>query len=339
MKRIVVYDIAASRGGGGETVLNQYFEHAHNTPQIEWWFFVSIAEYKKKQTPNIHVVFVEIRKKSAIETYVDRKKYELFEVKQAIHSINPDEVISLQNMVVPGVTCKQTVYLHQSFQFSPVKYRFTKKTERSLAFRQRIICQIIKKHLKKADKVIVQTKWMKKRVAEWANYPLNRIVVEPPKVSLPKLCEHIVPLKRVFIYPANAYLNKNHQVIIDACKILKSWGYMDYKILFTVSAEKMRSYEKLWNEIEENSLPIECVGHLEKNILFEKYQEYVTLFPSYIETFGLPLLESKYVGGRIIASDTPFSHEILDGYDKVTFVGWDNAKGWAEAIRKYIEEK
>lgn len=36
MKKIVVYDIAASQGGGGESILNQYLEQARKASQIEW---------------------------------------------------------------------------------------------------------------------------------------------------------------------------------------------------------------------------------------------------------------------------------------------------------------
>ena len=59
----------------------------------------------------------------------------------------------------------------------------------------------------------------------------------------------------------------------------------------------------------------------------------ITLFPSYIETFGLPLLEAKELNGIVLASDRPFSHEILDGYDKAIFIEWNNPDAWAREIK------
>ena len=173
---------------------------------------------------------------------------------------------------------------------------------------------------------------MKKAVAKWANYPEERIVVETPKVSFPVHKELNKVSSNCFIYPANAYLNKNHQVIIDACRILKHQGVTGYRIQFTLSEKSKGLADRLLKEIRRDDLPIEYIGHLNKEDLFEKYQIMVTLFPSYIETFGLPLLEAKSVGGKIIASNLPFSHEILDGYDHANFVDWNDAAGWAKAI-------
>jgi len=49
------------------------------------------------------------------------------------------------------------------------------------------------------------------------------------------------------------------------------------------------------------------------------YAKSILVFPSYVESFGLPLLEAKLTGTYIIASDTPFCREILNGYDNVEF--------------------
>ena len=58
------------------------------------------------------------------------------------------------------------------------------------------------------------------------------------------------------------------------------------------------------------------------------------VFPSYIETYGLPLIEAASLGVPIIAADLPYAREVLEGYDGVTFVSHDDVSGWAEAISK-----
>jgi len=69
----------------------------------------------------------------------------------------------------------------------------------------------------------------------------------------------------------------------------------------------------------ENDLPIKFIGSLTREEVFDFYAKSTLIFPSYIETVGLPLLEAKMHWTPIIASDSAFSHEILDGYDKVEF--------------------
>jgi glycosyltransferase involved in cell wall biosynthesis len=58
------------------------------------------------------------------------------------------------------------------------------------------------------------------------------------------------------------------------------------------------------------------------------------VFPSYIETFGLPLTEAAFFGLPIIAADLPYAKEVLDGYEGVTFVNHQDAEAWGEAILK-----
>ena len=333
--KIVVYDVAARKGGGGETILKQYFDKAAKETEHEWWFFVSIEGLRERESRNIHVIYSDIHRRSKPVSYAARKKAELTEHRRLIRKIDPDELISLQNMPVAGVKCRQTVYLHQSLQFSPVRYSFLRKEERNLAFRQRVICGIIRQRLCRADRVIVQTEWMKKAVAKWAGYPETQISVETPAVSVP--CPAMKKEKRrnCFIYPANAYLNKNHQIIIEACRILKKQGFNDYRIQFTMSPSGGGMADRLYEVIKREDLPIDFVGHLEREELFEKYQTMVTLFPSYIETFGLPLLEARELGGEILASDRPFSHEILDGYDHAVFIEWDDPESWAKEIKRH----
>lgn len=69
----------------------------------------------------------------------------------------------------------------------------------------------------------------------------------------------------------------------------------------------------------ENDLSIKFIGSLTREEVFDFYAKSTLIFPSYIETVGLPLLEAKMHWTPIIASDSAFSHEILDGYDKVEF--------------------
>lgn len=332
--RYVVYYIAVGQGGGGETILDHYYQQALTDKANEWWFIVPLKKYAEVLDKKLHVVYVDVLRSNFICKYVRRKCFELFEIKKLIKKISPDEIISLQNMVAPVRNYRQTVYLHQSFQFSPVKFSIWKKRERSLAFRQKVICPIIRRRLSKADSVIVQTHWMKEAVSQWAHYPLERIVVRVPQISIPE--KKIVERKQnVFFYPANAYLHKNHEVIINACRLLKSQGIEGYVVEFTISPSDSKATEMI-SEIKNANLPIEFIGHLQKDDLFLKYQEAIMLFPSYIETFGLPLFEAKEMKGTIIASNRPFSHEILDGYNDVKYVEWDRPDEWANIMKEYI---
>ena len=53
--------------------------------------------------------------------------------------------------------------------------------------------------------------------------------------------------------------------------------------------------------------------------MLKRYNESSLVFPSYIESFGLPLAEARAMGTVIFASDCPFSREVLAGYENAYF--------------------
>jgi len=336
---IVVYDIAAT-GGGGTTILKQYIEKAKKDIDNQWWFIVSLPEIKCYDSGNVHILCQSYLNKKGLRRWINRFFFEHLRLDSIISQINPDHVFSLQNMIMPKAKCHQTVYLHQSLQFSPVKFSFLKKEERSCAFRQRIICRLIQKNLKKANQIIVQTKWMKNAISQWACIPEHRIHVEAP--LMPDYSSTInnttARNPRMFFYPASGHVYKNHQVLIDACKLLKNEGINDYHITFTLNPSENDWVKLLYDDVQKYQLPISFIGYQNQSSMILKYSVETLLFPSYIETYGLPLLEAKTFTAPIIASDCPFAHDVLEGYHHCQFVMWNNAKAWADAIKNSINK-
>lgn len=335
---IIVYDVAAI-GGGGMTILDQYIEHAKADVENQWWFILSLSSYEKHETDNVHILYQKELDVKGWRRWLRRYIFEHWKLSGIVSGIKPDKVLSLQNMVMPKAKCHQTVYLHQSLQFAPVKFRFRKKEERSCAIRQRIICSLIRKNLKKADAVIVQTQWMKEATAKWARIPVENISVQRPPAPRISVREgnKLAKNKKVFFYPAGGSIYKNHQVIIDACKLLKKEGIVDYSVEFTLNASDTPLTRAMLEEIKREKLPISFVGILPQEAVYTKYEEQTLLFPSYIETFGLPLQEARAYGADIIASDCVFTHEVLEGYDRCKYVVWDDAVAWAEAMKQSMQ--
>ncbi len=336
--KVLVYDVAARAGGGGAAILDQYYQAAVNDQNNEWWFIVSLAD-TFADTERIHILHLK-NETSYLRRIISRWKFEKVELRRLLSDINPDKVISLQNTPVPGAKCIQEVYLHQSIQFSPVKFSFFKAEERSLAFRQRFICSLIRRKLKKADKVIVQTNWMREAVSKWARYPKERIVVEPPRVTTYEGDYSCLKKKEnTFFYPASPYIYKNHTIILKACEILKEAGIENYSVDFTFFDDSNELAKELYHFSSEHGLPINFIGHQDRNVLYEMYQTRTMLFPSYMETFGLPLVEAKSVDGNILASNCPFAFEALGTYKKVRFLKWDDPTAWAEAMKQCINNQ
>ena len=124
-------------------------------------------------------------------------------------------------------------------------------------------------------------------------------------------------------------------VVVEACKRLMSEGIKNFNVIFTIKKDDGNYAKRIINESK--GLPIEFIGTVPYEKIWEYYKTTILLFPSYLETCGLPMLEAKVVGARILASDMPFSHENLDEYENVRFFNYKNPKELAEKMKEMLE--
>ena len=325
--KVLVYDVAAE-DGGGLLILKEFHEAAKTAPDhIKWVFLTSLPELEAGSN-------IEVRRNPEVkQSWWKRLRFEHKIMPRIVEEIAPDLMISLQNMPVKRCKVRQFVYLHQSLQYCPKKFSFFKKEERPLAIRQRLIGAIIKNAMPKAEHIFVQTRWIKDATCAWLKRPGGEVTVVPVKLRedvpvIPFAGEH----SKEFFYPARAEVYKNHQVIIEACKILQGRGITNYRVILPLqpggSAEEIRRQAK--------NLPIEILGALSYEEVWKYYNKTTLLFPSYLETCGLPMLEAKMAGSRILASDMPFSHEALDGYPNARFFPYDDSEKLADCMQEVI---
>jgi glycosyltransferase involved in cell wall biosynthesis len=256
-----------------------------------------------------------------------------------IKKYNIDKVLSFQNVIISHTKIKQILYVHNSLPF--IDYKFTLKENRHLWIYQNIIGRSIIKSIKKADKVIVQTEWMKKACIKKSGIESGKIDVIPPQINL-DIKNFFEPNEKslsTFFYPASEFTYKNHKVIVEACKKLKDKNINNFKVIFTLKGDENEHISELYKESKHQQLPIEFVGSLAREQVFDLYTKSVLLFPSYIETFGLPMLEAKLYKGIILASDCPFSHEILNGYENAYFFDPFKADELEELIENILTNK
>ena len=62
------------------------------------------------------------------------------------------------------------------------------------------------------------------------------------------------------------------------------------------------------------------------------------IFPSKLETWGLPISNSNY-NKPILAADLPYAHETIGNYDKVNFFNPDDVNKLANYIEDYLDGK
>lgn len=333
----MVFDVPAD-SGGALSILEEFYLKAINYPDknVEWIFVLGKPDFK--ETQKVKIVRYPWVKKS----WWHRLFFDYFVAPRLVKKHKPDKILSLQNIVIlRSNKIKQILYVHQALPF--VEYKFKLRKNKLYWVYQNIIGRMIIKSIKKADYVIVQTNWMKEACIDKARVDEDKILVKPPELNI-EVKNHFEFKKenlRTFFYPAHGTFYKNHRIIVEACEKLKNQGISDYNVIFTLIGNENPHIVELYEKVLQKNLPINFIGKIDREKVFDYYTKSVLIFPSYIETFGLPLLEAKLHKSPILACDTPFAHEILDDYDKVLFFDPFNSEELYEAMSKILtlEEK
>ena len=300
--KIVVNDIAAS-SGGALSILISFYDYIKANDKINEWIFLLSDNYIE-ETENIKVILLPKIKYSWFRKLV----FDFITGRKFIKALKPNVVFSMQNIITFGFKLPQVVYVHQSLPFQTVKkFSLLKKNERHLAVYQYFIGAVIRSSVKRADKVIVQTQWMKAAVAKKTKIQEDKIFhVWPDINNTADFRKENEFDNSSFFYPTADNIYKNNSFVYKACEILQQKNIHDFSVKMTL--ENLISIQN-----------IAFIGRISREQVIDEYNKSALIFPSYIETFGLPLAEARQMGTIILASNCPFSLEVLDGYENAYF--------------------
>ena len=119
-----------------------------------------------------------------------------------------------------------------------------------------------------------------------------------------------VPKSHDFIYVASSDPHKNHLNLLKAWLLLGESGVVP-KLTLTASNFSIRE-QNLLEAAAKNKLNIELVPNLPHDEVLKMYSSAKALiYPSFTESFGLPLVEAKIAGLPIIASELDYVRDIV----------------------------
>lgn len=324
---ILVYDVAAENGGA--TSILEHFYQQHKQDRDNRYIYV-LSTFHLNDTENITVINVPQVKKG----WGNRLFFDWVGVKKYLRQYKIDEVLSLQNMGIPGFRGRQTVYVHNALPFA--EYRYSVKESKLMWIYQNVIGKMMLSSIKSANQVIVQTQWMKDAIVKKIPKAKDKIHVQFPEVDIPHGLMFTRKEKCVFFYPANSAPFKNHGLILQACQLLKAAGITDYTVEFTLTGDETPAISALKEKAQQEMLPIQWLGVLPRQQVFEKYQSSVLVFTSYIETVGLPIFEAKSVGAPLLLADCAYAKNVVDGYADAHFFPHDNAAALKELMAQQL---
>lgn len=272
------------------------------------------------------------------ENYLYRLYYEYCYFYKFSKINNIDVWISLHD-ITPKVNARKLyTYCHNPSPFLKKDLKKIKYSWRVVAFSYfyRYLYRI---NIKSADAIIVQQDWMRQKFKQM--YPVNEVIVARPTNIDSKgfECENNnnnASDRPSFIYPAYPRFFKNHEIILKACELLEKDGYTDFEIWLTIDGSENK-YSKLLKQKYEHLHTIKWYGLLTRDELFEKYRNsWYLIFPSTLETWGLPISEYKMTKRPMFLAELPYAHETVGSYSQVVFFDIQNDQELANLIRRCL---
>lgn len=341
MKNIVV-STAALRTSGALTVYLQFIDHLRENIGEDRYFVFVDREMPQPTIDGVEYIHTDV------QGNIRRVRFDWFGLASVLKSrgVRPDLIISLQNTGVryPGYI-PQIIYYHQSIPFYPHRWNPLKKTERALFFYSWIYPCFVRVSLTLHTHIVVQIPFIKRKFVEYFSVPEERVHVMFPEVKeVDETQINPYPFEsgvRHFLYPATGASYKEHGTLVEALKQLRERVpdiFQKIQLHFTLRPGEVPELEAKIREagMEQQIVFEGCVPHAE---LLSMYKSACCLlFPSTIETLGLPLLEAAAFGLPVLVSDLDYAREVMAGYAGAEFIPVRDSRQWAQAILNVCKE-
>lgn len=344
-KRVIVISAVNIYEGGALSILKECVIEIRKEKYNN--YDIKILVHSKKILSNFHTENIEIIEfPSSRKSYILRLYYEYIYFHSLSKKWNVTLWFSLHD-ISPIVKSKiQAVYCHnpapfrkvvwKELLFQPIYFYFT------LFYKY-----IYKINISSNNYIVVQQQWLKNEFIKKIGVVNSKIIVAPPKslsvnyylgnnsLVHDKLNDNIFS----FFFPSLGRPFKNFEVICKACKILSQNKIENYRVYLTIDGTENKYTRYIVNTFGKIST-IHFIGHIDQEKVFEYYKKTdVLIFPSKLETWGLPITEFKYFDKPMLLVDMPYAYETLGDYNKVNFFNQNDSKYLAELMQNHIEGK
>ncbi len=139
-----------------------------------------------------------------------------------------------------------------------------------------------------------------------------------------------------FLFTGQLIPRKGVRQLIDACCLLKEWGYENYSLTIVGDGEERADLQQLCQDRQINT--IRWAGWVAYDHLGAYFQAAdVFVLPTLEDTWGMVILESMVFGKAVICSDTAGAAELVVDGDNGYVVNANDSNQLAERLRQLID--
>lgn len=321
--------------GGPLTVLQESLNAAAQTLPAEWKITALVHRKDLINHPRVQTLAFPQSKRS----WFKRLWLEWFEFNRLSRSLQPDLWLSLHDITPRVQARRQAVYCHNPAPFHRLTWRDA-RLEPAFALFNLLYAQLYRVFISRNHTVVVQQDWLRKAFERLYAHP--HVLVAYPTAraqGVPRAADSLPRLRRptpdqplVLLYPALPRVFKNMEVLCEAMQQLplEARGVMELRL--TLSGSENAYARDLFARFA--SVPgVQFIGRQSRQQMEQHYRSCdVVVFPSRLETWGLPITEAQANGKPLLVADMPYAHETVGNCNAVTFLPVDDAAAWARTF-------
>lgn len=316
-------------------MLRECLASAAKVLPAEWEIVALVHDKQLIQESRIRLIAIPGAKRS----WLRRLRWEWFGFARLSREIPTDLWLSLHDVTPRVVAVRQVVYCHNPSPFYRVSLREALFEPKFFLFNL-FYLGLYRLFIQRNAHVVVQQEWLRRAfLARLGPLP---IVVAHPSLDLDK--DSRMPTgpdtPAVFLYPALPRAFKNFETLCEAVRILGERGLADrLEIRLTLSGTENR-YAR-WLVDRYGATPgIRFIGRQTTDEMDMQYRRATAVvFPSKLETWGLPISEAKRYGLPLLVADLPYAHETVGTYGPVSFFPAESAAALAELMQSMLENR
>lgn len=332
MKKTIVISAINLFEGGPLSILQDCLEYLDKNLYVEFNIVAFVHNKSLFKLNNITLFEVLKSRKS----YIYRLYYEYIWFYFKSKELQPYLWFSLHD-ITPNVKAQiRAVYCHNPSPF----YKITLREffiEPSLGYFNKFYKFLYLINLNKNKYIVVQQNWLREKFKNEFKSKAQIVVAYPTINNNNHVNKTVYDSKRKikFFFPAFPRVFKNFECACEAAEMLLKKG-LELELILTISGTENK-YSKYLLKKYGNISGIVFLGSLKRERVFEIYQECdVIVFPSKLETWGLPITEAKEFSKPVLIADLPYAHETVGNYKKVSFFDPTNSNMLASLMEKFI---
>jgi glycosyltransferase involved in cell wall biosynthesis len=336
MHKHVVVSAVNLNEGGPLTVLQESLEAAAQCLPADWKITALVHRKDLITNPRIETLAFPQSKRS----WFTRLWLEWVVFGRLSKALKPDLWLSLHDITPRVQARRQAVYCHNASPFHQLTWREA-WLEPKFALFNLLYARLYGAFLSRNHTVVVQQAWLREAFKRLYAHP-NVVVAYPahPDEGGPSPAQTFAadpfsasrPL--VMLYPALPRVFKNIEVLCEAMKRLPPAARGAVELRLTLSGTE-NPYARELHQRFSSVCGVRFIGRQTRQQMEEAYRACdVVVFPSRLETWGLPITEAKSLNKPLLVADLPYAHETAGDCSAVSFLPATDAQAWANVFEQ-----